>query len=289
MGIKINNLNVDEAYSPIVEKALFEDTVLIPGVTYTDKYFENAGKIYIHKESKQSISAGAPGRDFVSTNVADTLVEIPVNQNFQSDKKIYNVQVAQVGYDVIASQVDLTGKEIGSARQKVGLVKMAKEATDLEDTTTITSLNVKKMFTKIRKELRDNGSRFDFAIVSTSVYAAILEDKANFAPSMNDEQLKSGIVGRYLGADILEGNALSGLVKPHGDQTAYDLTLVDVIAGQNDAFAIVDQIDMLRAKDSENFNGVRVQAEANCGFKVVNPDKLIVKLHLEEVEEGGEA
>lgn len=279
MAIKVNNLYVDEAYSPIVVKALWANQVLIPGITYTDKYYERAGKIYIHKEIKGVVNPGAPGRDFSSQNAEDGLVEILVNQNFSRDKKIYGVQLAQVQYDVVASQVDLVGREIGAGRQKTGLAFLANEASVYASNEKLTGTNVKKHLVAIRKKIVDAGGSFDYIIASTSAYAAILEDKANFVPEMNDEQLRNGIVGRYLGANVLEANALQGNVKPYGWETTYDLSKIDLIAGSADAFSVVDQLDLLRVRDSENFNGVRVQGEANCGFKVLSPEAIVVKLN----------
>ena len=50
MAIKYGTLNVDEKYSSILEPNLFSDSILIPGVTYTDQYEEGAaGGIYVHK------------------------------------------------------------------------------------------------------------------------------------------------------------------------------------------------------------------------------------------------
>ena len=38
MAILYGNQHVDERYSSTIEPNLYSDTVLIPGVTYTDKY-----------------------------------------------------------------------------------------------------------------------------------------------------------------------------------------------------------------------------------------------------------
>lgn len=279
--LKINDLNVDIAYSPIVIKALFEDTVLVPERTYTTDVVERAGKVYFHVESKDTVVAGAPGRAFSDVDVADTLKELPYNQNFQISKKIYGVQVASVKFDLVASQVDLVGKSLKSAVQKVGLVIMAKDSTDYNDTTAITKDNVTSYIIGARKKLRDAGARMDYIIASTSVYAAILGDKEKFSPTVNDEQLKMGIVGRYLGADVYEANGLTDTaVTLNGDTTyEYDLTKIDFIAGQTDGFVVGRQLDMLRVKDSELFNGVKVQGELNCGFMVTNSSKIVTKFN----------
>ena len=61
------------------------------------------------------------GRDFTSQHAEDGLAEISVIKTL-TETKIYGVQLAQVSYDVIASQVDdLVGREIGTGRQKLDL------------------------------------------------------------------------------------------------------------------------------------------------------------------------
>lgn len=279
MGIKINNLNVDEAYSPIVEKALFEDVVLIPGLTYTDQFVEKAGKIYVHKEIATNINPKAVGSDFADETVKDDLAELTIDQSFQFSKKIYGVQANAVKYDVVASQMDLGTKESAQSRQKVGLAYMAKKGTDFKDTTAITASNVRSQCTKIRKALRDNGARLDYWIVNTSVYAAMLEDKNAFAPTLNDEQLRQGIVGRYLGAPVLEANAFQGTITPNGWAKAYDLSKIDIIAGASDALAISDLLSALRVLDGRTFVGTLCQGEVDSGFMVANAKKLIVKFN----------
>ena len=279
MGMKINELNVDTAYSPIVEKALFEDIVLIPGVTYTDKFTEVAGKLYVHKETSKPRTPTKVGSKFTGEDASDDLVEITVDQEFNFDKNLYGVQLNTVKYDAVASQMDTGAKEVAVAKQAVGLATMAKEGTDFGTYTAISASNVRNTITQIRKKLKDNKAGMDFLIVNTNVYACMLEDKNAFAPSLNDEQLRLGIVGKYLGAPVLEANALQGTIQPYGWTSAYDLSKVEVIAGKSDALAIHEVLNMLRTITAQDFFGLRCQGQVDAGFKVVNPKKLVIKFN----------
>ena len=73
MSIKVNYLYVDEAYSPIVAKALWANQCLIPGITYTDKYYERAGKIYIHKEIKGTVKCRSIVEETLRHNTLKTV------------------------------------------------------------------------------------------------------------------------------------------------------------------------------------------------------------------------
>ena len=70
------NQNVDVAYSAAIEPNLYSDTVLIPGVTYTEKYqIGPAGQIMVHKlDGGNSVEPGTPGRDFVDETAKDAFV-----------------------------------------------------------------------------------------------------------------------------------------------------------------------------------------------------------------------
>ena len=92
MAIQYNSLNVDEKYSSILEPNLYYNPVMVPGVTFTDKYeIGPAGQIFVHKLSTSAVVPGTPGRDFTDEAVQDELIPIRLNNNFQKSKKIYGI------------------------------------------------------------------------------------------------------------------------------------------------------------------------------------------------------
>jgi len=278
--IKINDQFVDEAFSPIIEEALFAESVFVPNKTYTPKYQEIAGKIYVHKQVKGAVTAGAPGRDFSGVKTETTLVEILADQNFMKERKMYQVEINSIKFDNAASNYTLTTKEIAEGRERVALAKMALGSTDAADTTALTSENIKSKFLGLRKAVRKNKARADFAIVSPDVYTLILGDTTNYTPIHNENLMANGMVGKYYGIPIFESNALDNeTLGFNGTENTHDLTAIDIIMGQNDGFAIFDNLVAARLIPADDFVGLRAQVEMNSGFKVVNSDKLIAKFN----------
>ena len=90
MAVIYNTQYVDEKYLSIIEPNLYLKSVLIPGVTFTDKYTAQAGGIFIHKLGggiATGVVPGKPGRDFSDEIVEDTLIQAVFNNNFQKIKK----------------------------------------------------------------------------------------------------------------------------------------------------------------------------------------------------------
>ena len=90
MAVIYNTQYVDEKYLPIVEPNLYYNSVLQPGITFTNKYTAQAGGIFIHKlggGKATGVAPGTPGRDFSDEVVADTLIQAIFNNNFQKSRK----------------------------------------------------------------------------------------------------------------------------------------------------------------------------------------------------------
>ena len=61
--------------------------------------------------------------------------------------------------------------------------------------------------------------------------------------------------------------------------TAADLALVDFIMFDHNAFGVGDNFTMARLKDSENFAGVKAQAEDNTAFRVLDSGAIRIRKH----------
>ena len=130
MGIKCGSLKVDEKYSGILEPNLYFDSILVPGVTYTDKYQTGpAGGIYVHKLDTTAGTVGTPGRDFSDEASSDTLIPILLNNNYMKSKKIYGVQAAAVDFDLADEQLATATQEIKESRQQSALGCLVQEGT----------------------------------------------------------------------------------------------------------------------------------------------------------------
>jgi len=64
-----------------------------------------------------------------------------------------------------------------------------------------------------------------------------------------------------------------------GTLKTVDLTGIDFIMYDYNAFSIVDNLEAIRLKDSENFIGSLAQVEINSGYRVTTSEKVVVKKH----------
>ena len=283
MAVLYGTQNVDEKYSSAIEPNLYSDTVLIPSVTYTEKYMEGpAGGIFVHKlDGGNTVKPGTPGRDFTDEAAKDELIPIVFNNNFQKSRKIYGVQAAAVKFamaeEYLADALNMT-KE---GRQYAGIACMVNEGTVSADTEAVTEDNAVEKLTALRKEIKNNKGKANFALVSTDIYAKLL-NKLGLAQVM-DSAVVSGELMKRFGLTIIECNSFDEAEATYFDRTGaektVDLTAVDMIVGYNEAVSILDNFAMYRLKDSENFAGTKAQVEYNTAFTINSPKQVIVKKH----------
>ena len=287
MAVLYGNQYVDENYSKTIEPNLYTDTVLIPGVTFTQKYMEGpGGGIFVHKlDSGNAVVPGIPGRDFSDEAAKNALIPIVFNNNFMKSRKIYGVQAAAVKFSMaeeyLADALNIT-KE---GRQYSGLACLVKEGTLSNDTTEVTAENAVDVLTSLRKTIKDNKGKANFAMVSTDIYAILLA-KLGLA-SVMDPAVVSGELLKRFGLTIIECNGFDNATAKYynnaGELQTVDLTGVDMIVGYYEAFSVLDNFETYRIVDSENFSGSKAQVEYNTAFTVNSPAQIIVKKHAASV------
>lgn len=281
MAVLYKSLNVDEKYASAIEPNLYADPIFIPGVTFTDKYEEGpAGQIMVHKLQKgNAVVPGTPGRDFTDEDVADDLIAIQLNNNFQKSTKIYGVQENAVAFNVGEEKLQQSLEMVREGRQYSGLACLVNEGTVMEDTTATTSETAVANLIAMRKAVKDNHGTVDVALVNTSVYAFLLENlglKENSDPAIVSAEL----IKRF-GMNIIECNSFDEAEAKYynyaGTLQTVDLTKVEMVVYWHEAFSIIDNFEMYRLKDSENFAGVKAQVEENVGFRVSTAEQVLVK------------
>jgi hypothetical protein len=283
MAILYGNQHVDEKYSSTIEPNLYSDTVLIPGVTYTDKYeIGPAGAIYVHKLGKgNAVEVGKPGRDFNDEAANDELIPIVFNNNFQKSRKIYGVQAKSVAFKMGEEYLSDSLNQTKDSRQYSGIACLVNEGTADTDTTKITKENVVDKLVALRQKIKDNKGKANFALVSTGVYAMLLRN-LGFAENY-DKAIVNGELVKRFGLNIIECNSFDNKTAKYYDKTStlktVDTSLVDIIVGNFEAFSLLDNMEMYRLIDSELFNGSKAQVEYNSGLTVTSPEQIVVKKH----------
>ena len=254
MAIKYDQLNVDEKYASILEPNLYYNPVMVPGVTFTDKYQTGpAGQIYVHKVSTSAVEAGTPGRDFTDKKMADTLVPIQLNNNFQQSYKIYGVQAAAVAFSVGEEALSTAISECREGWMQCGIACLAHEGFAATATAAITAENVKTDIIATRKEIVKKKGRANVVMCTPDFYGVVLEAAGkDFTPVMNDRIADTGNVGKWLGMTFVEANGATGTVKYYdytGTQQTVDLTNVQYAMYYHEALSIVSNFDLARIID----------------------------------------
>lgn len=284
MSVIYNTQYVDEKYASIVEPNLYYDSVLQPGVTFTDKYtIGQAGGYFVHKLGAGSLLAPTtPAGDFSGVVTADTLIQIILNNAFRKEEKIYGVTAASVSYDKAEAEFQRILKEAGQGWQASGVACMAHEASEYGDTTAISDSNLKDYWVAIRKYLKNKKANPNFGLVSTAVYESYLKAVGDeYTPLRNDAIMSNARGGMYFGMPIIECNLFNETAVTYYDYTGTLITVnlahIDIVMGDFEAMSILTNLNTMRVIDTESFVGVKAQVEMNSGFRVTNSDRIVVK------------
>lgn len=282
MSVIYGNLHVDEKYSKLFEPNLYYESVFVDGLTFTSKYEEKAGGIFVRQIASSSVTPGTPGRDFTDVATSDTLIPIVLNNNFQKSNKIYNVQAENIEADVAREQFEIATKEVAEGWGQSAFACLVSEGSTGSTDTTATTANLKKLILDERKALVKKKAHPDVVMCSPDFFALVLETAGTqYTPTINDYANTNGQMGKWLGMTFIEANGLGATSATYynasGALTTATFTKVEFVMYDHNALSIVNNLEMARIIDSENFNGVKVQEEVNTGYKVTNADCVAVK------------
>ena len=279
------NFYVDDRFGKILEPNLYGDAIMQPGQTFNNQYQGDAaaGLVKIYKTTRDSaVDPTTPAGDFSNENIANTLIELRLNNSFRKSKKIYDVAANSVQYKVADETLSTAIKDVQEGWHYSALACLAYEGTDLADYTAITKDNIKSYVLTARKALRNNHAKPNTVIASVAVYSAMLElAGGDYTPSKNENTLTTGRVGVWLGMTWYEGDLLDNEQAKYYDHAGtlrvVDLTDVDFIMYDSTTFHIVNNLNAMRLRDAESFIGTLAQVEINAGFRVSNAEKVVIK------------
>jgi hypothetical protein len=283
------NATVATGMSPIVEAGLYADAIFIDGVTFTSQYnIGSAGQIQVEKYAGgRGVKPGQAGGDFTDRDYTNTVVDINVNNSFKDSVKVPAYFEATMPTSVLMNKTLEVTQKTGTGRQESALAALVAQGTASADTDELTVDNIKSKVITARSDLRKKHAKPNAVIASVDTYALMLEAAGkDFTPMYNDDVIRQGKVGLWLGmlwveADLLDGSTLDyQYLNDSGVATTVDTSNVDFIMYDFMAFSIIDRLDGLRVKESEQFFGSKVQEEIVSGFKVTNADCVSVKTSL---------
>lgn len=285
------NATVATGMSPIVEAGLYADAIFIDGVTFTSQYnIGSAGQIQVEKYAGgRGVKPGQAGGDFTDRNYTNTVVDINVNNSFKDSVKVPAYFEATMPTSVLMNKTLEVTQKTGTGRQESALAALVGQGTVSDDTDELTVDNIKSKVITARSALRKKHAKPNVVIASVDTYALMLEAAGkDFTPMYNDDVIRQGKVGLWLGmlwveADLLDGSTSDyQYLNDSGVATTVDTSDVDFIMYDFMAFSLIDRLDGLRVKESEQFFGSKVQEEIVSGFKVTNANCVSVKKSLSE-------
>jgi len=280
--------NVTEKYSAIVEPNLYFDSIFQPGMTFTDKHQGEAssGLVRIFKITADGIQdPKMPASDLTHTKAENSLIDLRLNNTQSKSKKIHQLQANGVPYNVAEEHLAQATIDCKEGWQASGLACLAHEGTASDDVEALTKDNIKSKVLAARKKARKGKAVPNVVMCSVDAYTIMLEAAGDqYTPVINDSIMQSGQVGKWLGMLWVECNMLdvSTSAKYYdyaGVLQDVDLTSIDFIMYDFNAFSVVDNLEAIRLKDSENFIGTLAQVEINSGYRVSTAEKVIVKKH----------
>ena len=283
MALVVNGATVATAMSPIVEAGLYADEIFIEGKTFTSQYdVDSAGQIQVEKYSPDmEVKAKVPGSNFSDKDYKNTVININTNNAFQYSQKVPAYFEATMPTSVKMNQTLRTTENVRIGRQKAGLAALVHGGTESTNNEAITETNFKEEFLKDRKILVDKFAKPNVAITSTEVYNIMLKlAGTEFTPSTNENVVTTGQVGYWMGILWIEAPLLGGslsFLNESGVEQSVDTANIDYILYDYKAYSIIDKLTMLRVIDSEEFAGSKIQEEIDTGFKVTNPDCVLVR------------
>lgn len=295
---------VDTVFSKILINNLFKDNTFKPGVTFTNKYNERGGQIYVRRLGKTAATVkdatASGGLDLTHTETADSLVLIQKKDAISRSEKCYdlveNLRASGKSVDKVAEVVEefkercqiqwmsyLLNTTVAASGVGVG------GATRSSNTTADTALST--LISSIladRKQIRVNGGNPDVLIISPDMEALFLQNAYTagnaFIPETNESLIKDGKIGRLYGMNVFTSNLIgSGTpstlpVAGNAPANTGDAFNCEYIIYDHEAFAIACDFEGLRMVNAIDFMGSYAQIQAVCGGGITNPALAIAKV-----------
>ena len=285
---QINNMHVDEAYSQMFVENLRQDNFLVEGVTYTSNFEKGdvkAGIVWYHKLARNTVGSEAVGGDYTHTETSDDLVPVYITNAFRNSKKLRGVVASQIKADYKDQVATEQAKDVKLGEDKTAIAGLVYGGTVSQDTADIDDTNVIEKIIDAKKDLKRKNATPNVLLVSPEVEAILTTvhlTKSIFTPVTNDDLVKAGVLGKYLGMYVFSRNELgdsanTAVVYRDSQARSVDLSTVEFVMYDSNYFAVNSSFEEARIADSNEFAGSYANIERNEGFGVLNADAVLVK------------
>ena len=281
----VGTIHGDERYSAFVEPNLSSNAVFQPGITYTDKY--EVADAFAAKVAKVGVGAYADPStgvgDYSHEDASDELITIPYNNCFKESKKMYNIQMQSVSYNMGEENLAVAIQKVSVRKDRSGVACLVQEGTVSGVTGASTATTLKANVLAVKKELMDDDANPTVAICSNEFYTTMLSIANNeFTSDVKNFVSQEGQVGRWQGILWIPTSILNLASAKYYDNTGTLRTVsfdkVEFVMYDADAFSILGNVTDNGLYDGHPaFNGVAAQNELYAGFKVTNSKRARVK------------
>jgi hypothetical protein len=299
MSIQYLSAYVDERYGSKFVETLYENNWLIPGVTYTDEYGQEAGagRFIFHKQNDSATNAPEEvGADYNKEAYANTEVYLNLLNQYSESTKIPAATVAATSASVIENTHRNQANKIATRQMRSAIACLLTEGTGTASKggSAITEDNIRDRILSAAADGAMELGDVDTVLIRPDLYAMLVGiiPKSQITPTANETLVKNGIrvaSFNWNGINIFsvpslanKGNAvysyitMSGNTKSTKTVTAANVQKTNFIAYNHRAFAKVDLLSMVKAFDSHTFPGVEINACVTSGYGAIYDKHIIV-------------
>lgn len=299
MAIQYLSAHVDERYGSKFVETLYEKNFLIPGVTFTDEYGQEAGagRFVFHKQTDSDTNGpeevGAPYGDRAYANEE---VHISLLNQYTESVKIPAATVAATSANVLENTYRNQAGKIATRQMRSAIACLLTEGTGTASKggTAITEDNIRERILSAAADGAMELGDVDTVLIRPDLYAMLIGviPKTQITNGINEQLVRDGIRVQFInwnGINIFSVPSLankgsmtysyitmSGTSKTTKTVTAANVQKANFIAYNHRAFAKVDLLSMVKAFDSHTFPGVEVNSCVTSGFGAIYGKHIIV-------------
>lgn len=299
MAIQYLSAHVDERYGSKFVETLYEKNFLIPGVTFTDEYGQEAGagRFIFHKQNDSSTNAPEEvGSDYNKENYANEEIHISLLNQYSESAKIPAATVAATSANVLENTYRNQAGKIATRQMRSAIACLLTEGTGVASKggSAITEDNIRERILSAAADGAMELGDVDTVLIRPDLYAMLIGviPKTQITNGINEQLVRDGIRVQFInwnGINIFSVPSLankgsvnysyitmSGTSKTTKSVTAANVQKANFIAYNHRAFAKVDLLSMVKAFDSHTFPGVEINSCVTSGFGAIYGKHIIV-------------
>lgn len=299
MAIQYLSAHVDERYGSKFVETLYEKNFLIPGVTFTDEYGQEAGagRFIFHKQSDSATNAPEEvGADYNKENYANEEIHISLLNQYSESAKIPAATVAATSANVLENTYRNQAGKIATRQMRSAIACLLTEGTGTASKggSAITEDNIRERILSAAADGAMELGDVDTVLIRPDLYAMLIGviPKTQITNGINEQLVRDGIRVQFInwnGINIFSVPSLankgsvnysyitmSGTSKTTKSVTAANVQKANFIAYNHRAFAKVDLLSMVKAFDSHTFPGVEINSCVTSGFGAIYGKHIIV-------------